>query len=109
MSIFIHSSGETKSIINGNVLNDKSFDATYNGINMKITGHDNDKKFNVKMTNDDIMKLLEKPSSNLTLKERLMNDYNVHTHKGTHKGTKKRGIKGHKKTSKNKQRKNKRK
>ena len=77
MSIFIHSSGETKSIINGNVLTDKSFDANYDGKNMKITGHDNDKKFNVKMTNDDIMKLLSKPSSNLTLKQRLMNDYNV--------------------------------
>jgi len=77
MSIFIHSSGETKSIINGNVLTDKSFDAKYDGKNMKITGHDNDKKFNVKMTNDDIMELLAKPSSNLTLKQRLMNDYNV--------------------------------
>ena len=81
MSIFIHSSGETKSIINGNILADKSFDATYNGINMKITGHDKDKNFNVKMTNDDIMKLLAKPSNNLTLKERLINDYNVKTSK----------------------------
>jgi len=96
MSIFIHSSGETKSIINGNVLADKSFDATYNGKNMKITGHDKDKNFNVKMTNDDIMELLAKPSSNLTLKQRLMNDYNVKP------STKKRVNKGHKKTSKNK-------
>lgn len=77
MSIFIHSSGETKSIINGNVLDDKSYDAIYNGKNMKITGHDKDKKFNIKMTNADIMELLAKPSSNLTLKQRLMNDYNV--------------------------------
>jgi len=77
MSIFIHSSGETKSIINGNIMDDKSFDATYNGKNMKITGHDKDKIFNVKMTNDDIMELLSKPSSNVTLKQRLMNDYNV--------------------------------
>ena len=77
MSIFIHSSGETKSIINGNIMDDKSFDATYNGKNMKITGHDKDKIFNVKMTNDDIMELLSKPSSNLTLKQRLMNDYNA--------------------------------
>ena len=90
MSIFIHSSGETKSIINGNVLNDKSFDANYDGKNMKITGHDNDKKFNVKMTNDDIMKLLSKPSSNLTLKQRLMNDYNVKS--STSQSTKKRNI-----------------
>ena len=29
------------------------------------------------MTNADIMELLAKPSSNLTLKQRLMNDYNV--------------------------------
>lgn len=87
MSIFIHSSGETKSIINGNVLTDKAFDATYNGINMKITGYDKDKKFNVKMTNDDIMELLSKPSSNLTLKQRLMNDYNVKP-----QSTKKRNI-----------------
>ena len=103
MSIFIHSSGETKSIINGNVIHDKSYDATYNGKNMKITGHDNDKKINLQITNDDIMKLLAKPSSNLTLKERLMNDYNVKP------STKKRGNKGHKKTIKNKHRKNKRK
>ena len=77
MSIFIHSSGETKSVINGNVVDDKSFDASYNGKNMKIIGHDKDKNFNVKMTNDDIMELLTKPSSSLTLKERLMNDYNI--------------------------------
>jgi hypothetical protein len=90
MSIFIHSSGETKSIINGKVLTDKSFDANYDGKNMKISGHDNDKKFNVKMTNDDIMKLLAKPSSNLTLKQRLMNDYNVKP--STRQSTKKRTI-----------------
>ena len=109
MSIFIHSSGETKSIINGNVMEDKSFDANYDGKNMKITGHDKDKNFNVKMTNDDIMELLAKPSSNLTLKQRLMNDYNV-KHSSTHnKSTKKRKNKGYKKTIKNKKRKNKRK
>jgi len=109
MSIFIHSSGETKSIINGNVIEDKSFNAKYDGKNMKITGHDKDKNFNVKMTNDDIMELLAKPSSNLTLKQRLMNDYNV-KHSSTHnQSTKKRRRKGYKKTIKNKQRKNKRK
>ena len=101
MSIFIHSSGETKSIINGNVLADKSFDATYNGKNMKITGHDKDKKFNVKMTNDDIMELLAKPSSNLTLKQRLMNDYNVKSSIYTKR------VKLHKKNNKHKKTKNK--
>ena len=77
MSIFVHSSGKTKSIINGNILTDKSFDANYNGKNMKIIGLDNDKKFNINMTNEEIMKLLSKSSSNLTLKQRLMKDYNV--------------------------------
>jgi hypothetical protein len=100
MSIFIHSSGETKSIINGNVMDDKSYDATYNGINMKITGHDKDTKFNVKMTNDDIMDLLAKPSSNLTLKQRLMNDYNVKP--STTQSTKKRIIRTRNKKQKNK-------
>lgn len=109
MSIFIHSSGETKSIINGDVLTDKSFVANYDGKNMKITGHNNDNKFNVKMTNDDIIELLSKPSSKLTLKQRLMNDYNVKSSTTHTKSTKKRGNKGHKKTIKNKQRKNKRK
>ena len=109
MSIFIHSSGATKSIINGNVMDDKSFDAKYDGTNMKISGHDKDKKFNVKMTNDDIMELLSKPSSNLTLKQRLMNDYNVKPSTTHIKSTQKRSIKSHKKTIKNKQRKNKRK
>jgi len=100
MSIFIHSSGETKSIINGNVLTDKAFDATYNGINMKITGHDKDKKFNVKMTNDDIMDLLAKPSSNITLKQRLMNDYNVHKNKNNKKSQSKKFKKSQSKKSK---------
>ena len=103
MSIFIHSSGATKSIINGNVMDDKSFDAKYDGINMKITGHDKDKKFNVKMTNDEIMELLSKPSSNLTLKQRLMNDYNIKSY--TSQSTKKKVKKVIKKTIKNKQRK----
>src|SRR5210317_620112 len=107
MSIFIHSSGETKSIINGNVMEDKSFDANYDGKIMKITGHDKDKNFNVKMTNDDIMELLAKPSSKLTLKQRLMNDYDVKQSTTHNKSTKKRKIKSYKKTIKNKQRKNK--
>lgn len=102
MSIYVHSSGETKSIMNGNVTDDKSFDATYNGKNMILTGHDKDKKFNIKMTNDDIMKLLSKPSSNLTLKQRLMNDYNVKP--SSIQSAKKRKNKTHKnkKTNKNK-------
>jgi hypothetical protein len=99
MSIFIHSSGETKSIINGNVMDDKSFDATYNGKNMKIIGHDKDKSFNIKMTNDDIMKLLARPSSNLTLNQRLINDYNVNTFNSTkkrvNKGTRRTRNKKH--------------
>ena len=109
MSIFIHSSGETKSIINGNIMDDKSFDATYNGKNMKITGHDKDKIFNVKMTNDDIMELLAKPSSNLTLKQRLMNDYNVKSSTYTKrvKSHKKYKRNNHNKTKNNKNNKNK--
>jgi hypothetical protein len=93
MSIFIHSSGETKSVMNGNVMDDKSFDATYNGKNMKIIGHDKDKSFNIQMTNAEIMKLLARPSSNLTLKQRLMSDYNVTTSKSTNKSIKSKSIK----------------
>ena len=54
MSIFLHSTGELKSTLNGNVISDKAFDATYDGKHMKITGHDNDMNFSKNLNNDDI-------------------------------------------------------
>jgi len=89
MSIFLHSTGELKSTLNGNVITDKSFDATYDGKHMKITGHDNDINFSKNLNNDDIMNLISVPSHKMSLNDRLMKDFQIKSNSKKTKKTKK--------------------
>ena len=110
MSIFLHSTGELKSTLNGNLITDKAFDATYDGKHMKITGHDNDINFSKNLNNDDIMNLISVPSHKMSLNERLMKDFQIKpVSKKTKKTKKIKKSKKSKKTKKTKKTKAKRK
>jgi len=105
MSVFLHSTGELKSTLNGDVITDKAFDVTYDGKHMKITGHDNNKNFSKNLNNDDIMKLISVPSHKMSLNDRLMKDFQIKSIPKKSKKTKKSKMsKNTKKTKKTKPR-----
>jgi hypothetical protein len=103
MSVFhYYSSGELKSTLNGNVITDKAFDATYDGKHMKITGHDNKNNFSKNLNNDDIMKLISIPSHKMSLNDRLMKDFQIKSISKKTKKSKKSISKKSKKSKKSK-------
>jgi hypothetical protein len=97
---------EKKMTLNGQNLIDKAVDLDYNGKIMNLSKKEYGKTvLKSRLTNNDIMKLMSKPSSNLSLLERLQKDYNLSGTKkiGTKKiGTKKIGTKKVKRVKSNK-------
>jgi len=110
MSIFLHSTGELRSTLNGNVINDKAFDASYDGKHMKIIGHDNNMNFSKKLNNHDIMNLISVPSHKMSLNDRLMKDFQIKSNsKKTKKSKRSKKTKMSKRSKKSKKTKTKRK
>ena len=110
MSIFLHSTGELRSTLNGNVINDKAFDASYDGKHMKIIGHDNNMNFSKKLNNHDIMNLISVPSHKMSLNDRLMKDFQIKSNsKKTKKSKRSKKTKRSKRSKKSKKTKTKRK
>ena len=103
MSIFLHSTGELRSTLNGNVINDKAFDASYDGKHMKIIGHDNNMNFSKKLNNHDIMNLISVPSHKMSLNDRLMKDFQIKSNsKKTKKSKKSKKTKRSKRSKRSK-------
>ena len=77
-SFNIISHSEKKMSMNGKIMMDKEFDLDYNGKIMNLSEKEYGKTaLKSRLTNNDIMKLMSKPSSKLTLLERLEKDYNL--------------------------------
>jgi hypothetical protein len=69
---------EKKIMLNGRIIMDKAVDLDYDGKLMKLSERENGKTIlKSRLTNNDIMKLMSKPSSTLSLVERLQKDYNL--------------------------------
>lgn len=93
----MHSIGSVKTIVNGNVLEDKMIDATYNGNILDINAYDKGEEKHFMLTNADIMKLLAKPASPVSLEKRLLHDFGFKKIKKSKKSKKvKKGKKGKK-------------
>ena len=73
----MHSIGSVKTIVNGNVLEDRMIDATYNGNKLDINSYDKGEEKHMQLTNTDIMKLLAKPASPISLDKRLIHDFDI--------------------------------
>lgn len=73
----MHSIGSVKTIVNGNVLEDRMIDATYNGNKLDINAYDKGEEKHMQLTNADIMKLLAKPASPISLEKRLIHDFDI--------------------------------
>ena len=77
MKPFIHTVGRVKTIVNGDILEDSMVDATYNGNKLDISAFDKGMEKYIQLTNDDIMKLLSKPASDISLEKRLLHDFDM--------------------------------
>ena len=88
--------GETKQIVNGQVIQDSAIKSEYNGKILHIDEQDNNKIKHYTIKNKKILKkLLANPVNNLGLFERLSHDFNInpqrytvrhrHKHKSRHR------------------------
>jgi hypothetical protein len=83
MSVFIEGMGVMKAVVNGQLVNESNVKGHYDGSNLEFTTVVNRPLKHIyetksyKLNNDDIMKLLSKPAHQMSLEERIMNDYSV--------------------------------
>jgi len=75
MNVKVSASGAVKAIVNGNVVENSSFNSKYDGKKMEISGYNNGKLFYKELNNEDINKILSLPSHKLSLEERLKRDF----------------------------------
>ena len=66
--------GQTKTIMNGEIIDDVKWNATYDGDIVNLEAKRNNESIYVQMNNDDIMKLFELPVHNTTIDKRLEQD-----------------------------------
>jgi len=77
MNIKFNASGEMETIINGNVINQSSFNTNYDGKKMKISGYNDGVRYYEELSNKDIGDILSRPSHKLSLEERFKKDFKI--------------------------------
>ena len=74
MDSYLQNYGQTKTVVNGNIIDDVKWNATYDGNIVNLEAKRNNDSIYVQMNNDDIMKLFELPAHNTTIDKRLEQD-----------------------------------
>ena len=87
-SIYSYSSDETKEIINGKVVKDTAINTQYDGKQLHIDKRNNNVFKHYTIDNDTIKKLLNTPSNNIDLIQRLTTDFTRKTRKSKTKRSK---------------------
>ena len=106
-SIYSHFSGETKEIINGKVIKDTAINTDYDGKQLHIDKRNNNVVTHYTIANDTIKKLLNTPSNNMDLIQRLTTDFTRKTRKSKTKRSKtKRSKTNRSKTKRSKEKHN---
>jgi len=80
MSSYIQTTAEFKSVVDGDIVEQVSLDATYDGKKAEIKSYSDGTMNYVELDNDDIMALLSLPSSNISLEQRLIEDHGTPKH-----------------------------
>ena len=80
MDSYIQTTAEFKSVVDGDVVEKASLDATYDGKKAEIKSYSDGTMNYVELDNDDIMALLSLPSSNISLEQRLIEDHGTPKH-----------------------------
>ena len=76
MESFIQTYGQYKTIVDGNIIDNAKWNVVYDGDVLDLEAEKNNESMYVQLTNDEIMKLFEIPSSNKTIHDRL--EYDLH-------------------------------
>jgi len=102
----IINTGSTTTTINNKKVNEINWDANYNGsvadINIDMYNNGKTDHVTMKLTNDDLIRLLNRPTVNNTIDQRLMDDFSLHTKEFNKKSIKsKKSIKRKKSNKKN--------
>ena len=98
MSSYIQTTAEFKSVVDGDIVEQVSLDATYDGKKAEIKSYSDGTMNYVELDNDDIMALLSLPSSNISLEQRLIEDHGTPKHKTKHRHSTRRKTKSKTKT-----------
>ena len=78
MESYLQTYGLSKTIVDGNVIDDVKWNAIYDGEGVDLEATRNDKSIYMQLDNDEIMKLFELPSNHKKIHERLEDDLHNH-------------------------------
>ena len=105
MKTFFQSVNGVKTMVNGQIVEDSMLGTRYDGRKLAIDTYNTGKKDHIELDNKDIMKIMSRPASAMSLEQRLMRDFGVKTtmkSKTKRKTKRKTKTKGKTKTSKRK-------
>jgi len=74
MDSYIKNTGNYKTIIDGNVVDQAKWDLVYDGNELNLEAKQNGDLLYMNLTNDDIINLLQVPASNHTMDKRILQD-----------------------------------
>jgi hypothetical protein len=81
MDSYIQTTAEFKSVVDGDIVEKLALDATYDGKKAEIKSYSDGTLKYIELDNNDIMALLSMPSSDISLEQRLVEDYGKTDHK----------------------------
>jgi hypothetical protein len=76
-NLYVHEVDSIKKIVNGKIVDDVMVNANYDGSNLDIQTYNKGKRDHFKLDNKDIMKIMSRPASSMSLEKRLMHDFSV--------------------------------
>ena len=79
MKTFFQSVNGVKTMVNGQIVEDSMLGTRYDGRKLAIDTYNTGKKDHIELDNKDIMKILSRPASAMSLEQRLMRDFGVKT------------------------------
>ena len=71
MESYIQNYGQSKTIVDGNIIDETKWNMVYDGDVLDLEARHNDEAIYMNLNNDEIMKLLEVPANKKTIHERL--------------------------------------
>ena len=74
MDSYIKNTGNYSTVIDGNIVDQAKWNVVYDGNDVNLEAHRNYQVLYMKLSNDDIIKLLEIPASNYTMDKRILQD-----------------------------------
>ena len=79
MKTFFQSVNGVKTMVNGQIVEDSMLGTRYDGRKLAIDTYNTGKKDHIELDNKDIMKIMSRPASAMSLEQRLMRDFGVKT------------------------------